>query len=254
MKRPLLLLAALLSVTVLAGARTFPPVVVSADVDRDKPEAPSSTQRYALYVAPYEEFGSVAASSQKPPSSADVARLIEAALPADRYVPIANKSESPDLVIGVQWGEVSPSGPQPFIGAREGGVVKPMWAITVGRTKVPPFLTSSEWSQLNDEMRRDHYYLLISAYDPAALRDGRVKVLWQTRTSIDSLQAPIDQAWSYLAGAAQNNLAKRILRPAFVSDAPKLTASTDATPVVPIDEVIPGASKLLTFEKAMPPY
>lgn len=242
----------------MLSAKTLPPVLLSADLenhgrgDNTENKEPHS---YALYVAPYDEFGNIAAGGERPPTPEAVARLVQAALPADRYVPIANEAAAPDEVIGVQWGEVSPRGPQPFIGAREGGVVKPIWAIGVGRTHVPPFLTSSEQSDLHEELSRDRFFLIVSSYDVAALRQGKVSIHWQTRTSIDSIQVRSGEAWSYLAGVLQNNIAKRIERPLFVSDAPRLPPpSSDLPPLVSIDAIIPGASKLLTFEKATPPY
>lgn len=257
MKRSVFVWVVFLSVAGLVNAKTFPPVLLSADLENHGrgEETDSKTPRhYGLYVAPYDEFGNIAAGGQRPPSVDTLARLVQAALPTDRYAPIANETEAPDEVIGVQWGEVSPSGPQPFIGAREGGVVRPIWAIGVGRTHVPPFLTSSQRSDLQEELSRDRFFLIISSYDAEALRQGKVSIHWQTRTSIDSLQVRAGEAWEYLAGVAQTNLAKRIDRPALVSNAPRLSPSSDPVPLVPIDQVIPGASKLLTFEKATPPY
>ncbi len=251
--RSLLLAGFLLLAAVVASARTFPPVVLSADLDR-RPTYTAKPQHYILYIAPYVELGSVAAGSRRPPDQATLARLIQAALPSDQFMPIASSTETPDIVLGVHWGEVSPEGPQPLLRAREGGVIRAIWAITVGRTHVPPFLMPSERSNLDGELSRDHFFLLISAYDPAALRNGKVAIRWQTRTSIDSIQVRADEAWGYLAGVAKNHLAQRIERPNFVADAPKLSPVDDTNPLVGIDEVIPGVRKLLTFEKAMPPY
>lgn len=257
MKRVVLVFGIFLSFVGLADAKTFPPVLLSADLEnrgRGGETPPKLPQSYILYVGPYEEFGSVAASSRRPPSREEMIRLVQAALPADRFRPIIDKTETPDVVIGVQWGEISPTGPQPAIEAREGGVVRPIWAIGVGRTQVPPFLTPTERSALDDELTRDRFYCLISGYDPTALREGKVLIHWQTRTSIDSIQVRAQEAWGYLVGVAQSHLAAQIDRPALISHAPSLTTSAEATPLVPIDEVIPGASKLLTFEKATPPY
>jgi hypothetical protein len=257
MKRVVLALIAFLSVVGLASAKTFPPVLLSADLEnrgRKNETEHQAPRHYALYVAPYEEFGNIAAGGRSPPNVETIARLVRATLPTDRYEMITNETDKPEEVIGVHWGEVSPEGPQPFIGAREGGVVKPIWAIGVGRTHVPPFLMPSDRSALQDELKRDRFYLIISSYDAAALREGKVSIHWQTRTSIDSLQVRADEAWGYLAGVAQTNLAKRIDRPELISDAPNLAASADTTPLVPIDDVIVGASKQLTFQKATPPY
>lgn len=254
MKRSLLFLAVLSSIAGLATAKTLPPVVLSADAENSSDAGANAPQHYALYVAPYEEFGNVAAGGHKPPAVEEIARLVRAALPTDLYTPISSKSDVTDVVIGVHWGEISPQGPQPFIGAREGGVVTPMWAVTVGRTHVPPFITSSQRSSLHDETTRDRFYLIVSAYDASALRAGKVAIRWQTRTSVDSLQVSSGEAWTMLAAVAQGHLGQRMERPDFVSHVPTLNASADSTPLIPIEEIVPGATKLLTFERAMPPY
>ena len=257
MKMLPLLFGAFLGLTTVAMARTFPPVLLSADLEdhgRGGEAEKKLPQHYALYVAPYNEFGSIAAGGERPPDIETFARIVQAALPPDRFLPIANKSEDPDTVIGVQWGEVSPRGPQPFIGAREGGVVKVIWAIGVGRTHVQPFLLPSERSDLYEELGRDRFFLLISSYDPAALRQGKVSIRWQTRTSVDSIQVGASQAWGYLAGVAQTHLAQLIDRPKLVSDAPSVAPATSASPLIRLDDVIPGSSRLFTFEKAMPPF
>jgi hypothetical protein len=257
MKNTPLLFGAFFCLAAVAIARTFPPVLLSADLENHGHGSEIEKKRpqhYALYVAPYEEFGSVAAGGEKPPSVETLAQIVQAALPSDRFVPIANKSEVPDTVIAVQWGEVSPRGPQPFISAREGGVVNPIWAIGVGRTHVPPFLMPSERNDLNQELGRDRFYLIISSYDPTALRQGKVSIRWQTRTSVDSIQVGASQAWGYLAGVAQTNFAKLIDRPALVPDAPSVAPATSASPLFPIEEIIPGSTRLLTFQKATPGF
>ena len=257
MKMPPLLLSAYLCFALVAVARTFPPVLLSADLENHGSGSEIEKklpQHYALYVAPYNEFGSVAAGGEKPPSIETIAQIVQAALPSERFVPIASKSDTPDTVIAIHWGEVSPRGPQPFIGAREGGVVNPIWAIGVGRTHVKPFLLPSQRSDLYEELGRDRFYLVISSYDPTALRQGKVSIRWQTRTSVDSIQVTAGQAWGYLAGVAQTNLAKLIDRPALIPDAPSVAPATSGSALLPIDDVIPGATRLLTFEKATPPF
>jgi hypothetical protein len=257
MKTISLLFTAFVWLATAAMGRTFPPVLLSADLEdhgRGGEVEKKRPQHYVLYVAPYDEFGSIAAGGERPPSAETLARIVQAALPADRFVPIVNKSDELDTVIGVQWGEVSPRGPQPFVSAREGGVLKPIWAIGVGRTHVQPFLLPSERGDLNEELDRDRYFLLISSYDTAALRQGKVSIRWQTRTSVDSIQVGAAKAWGYLAGVAQTHLAQLIDRPKLVSDAPFLEPAPSASALISVDDILPGASRMLTFQKATPPF
>jgi hypothetical protein len=126
-------------------------------------------------------------------------------------------SDQPDVLLACHHGEVSPRGAQPPVATKTGRqpTRSISSALTVGRGFVP-LLTRSEQAELSIHEYEDLFFLVVTAFDGRALREGREEVLWQTRMSMDSLRSDPQKVWSAMARAGAPHFGRDLSRPSFV--------------------------------------
>jgi hypothetical protein len=214
MKLGLWFLVLAMTASVEAQAKTGV-IVVSSETN---PSAPEELRRvdggltYAIAVSDFHPVGSL--PRRKPlPDPAVVAAAVAGVLPVGRLVAL---TDQPDVLLACHHGEVSPRGAQPPVATKTGR--QPTRSIssvlTLGRGFVP-LLTRSERAELSIHEYEDLFFLVVTAYDGHALREGREEVLWQTRMSVDSLRSDPQGVWSAMARAGATHFGRDLPRPSF---------------------------------------
>lgn len=194
------------------ASRAF--VVVSAEVNPlVEQDAATQPKTFSLHVNDYEEFGGVSVGGPKPPSSEVVAQAVQAVLPEIGLEPVA-AGATPDLVIACDWGEISPEGSDRKFQGNPVGHITRMTALLYGRTAPRAFIKGWERAQLQEAGTRSRYFVMVTAYDGAAMAEGRKQIRWQTRMSTDALSARGgEQVWTALVDAGDEFFGSNLTKP-----------------------------------------
>jgi hypothetical protein len=185
------------------GKKFFMVVVAERTDQAEKPALPTPDHPayYVAYDAGYIEAGDPIAGEEPPPPAA-VAQALRGTLASQNYLP----ASAPSLLIVYHWGVIRPDSHQirdtfniqPNLKARIALVATSRMAGEIenfvqdrrlGRInpafRVPGFLAMQE-RDLLDLARDDRYFVIISAYDYAALTRRETKLLWRLKVSTRS--------------------------------------------------------------------
>jgi hypothetical protein len=185
------------------GKKFYMVVVAEQTNPEAKPALPTPDHPayYVAYDAGYIEAGDPVAG-EEPPSAAAVAQALRGTLATQNYLP----ASAPSLLVVYHWGVIRPDSHQirdtfniqPNLKARIALVATSRMAgemenflleRRMGRInpafRVPGFLAIQE-RDLLDLARDDRYFVIVSAYDFAALTRRETKLLWRLKVSTRS--------------------------------------------------------------------
>lgn len=186
-----------------SGRKFYIAVVAERTDQAAKPNLPTPDHpaSYVAYDAGYIEEGDPIAN-EKPPSAATVAQALRGNLGTQNYLPAAAPS-APSLVLIYHWGLLRPDSYQvrssfriePNLRARlalvattkqAGDIENFLMDRRLGRInpafRVPGFLNFRE-RDLLDLARDDRYFVIVSAYDFAALTRREATLVWRVKVS-----------------------------------------------------------------------
>jgi hypothetical protein len=231
-----------------ACAALSPRAIVIGDVTIEGTKRPLPTKEVPVYYLPviagYGERGAVM-DGTKPPAEAEVVEAVVKALAQEHYL-LMKPGSTPDLMLVIWWGRINPlidempqnegevAPTRVFINTRE------MMAL-VGAFKADAFFKFDP-DQLREAARDDRYFLLIGAFDFAAMARKEKKLLWSARMSTESTGRSPDEIFPLLAasGAA---VFGRDTAPALLDTSPP--AKTPKVELGPLEfiEVLPEEKK-----------
>ena len=198
-------LAVLTLQSVRVAASSIDVIVVAeqtASGARIAPPTPEHPTYYVAYDAGYIEAGS-AIGGLKPPSAAVISRALRAALGSAGYE-AAPANAVPSQVLVYHWGSIRPDFPgKPVIGsnleARLSLVAPRKMVLQAEEFLVDRRLANAGYvaSELRDTLefaQGAHYFVIISAYDFAALTRSAFTLLWRVRLSTPENSGSIDEA------------------------------------------------------------
>jgi hypothetical protein len=185
------------------GKKFYMAVVAERTDQTAKPALPTPDHPayYVAYDAGYIEAGDPV-GGEEPASAAAVAQALRDTLASQNFLP----APAPSLLIVYHWGVIRPDSHQirdtfniqPNLKARialvspsrqAGEIENYLLEQRMGRIspafRVPNFLPSPE-RDLLDLARDDRYFVIVSAYDFAALTRRETKLLWRVRVSTRS--------------------------------------------------------------------
>lgn len=188
-------------------ASSAPRAIVIGDVTSEGKKQPPPTRDTPRYYFPtitdYRELGAVMAGT-KSPSKDDVLQAVITALARENYL-LAKPGSKPDLALMIWWGSVNPLVDE--MEANEGDLAptqvffnkREMLAL-VGAFKADVFF-KFDADQLKEAATDDRYFILIAAYDFAALEKRERKLLWSARMSTESTGRAPDEIFPVLAAS-----------------------------------------------------
>jgi len=223
---PTVLFAAVLPLLPAARARSFDMVAIAEQTKKGTEVQPPMVGVPAYYVAydgGYIESGDPIAG-QKPPTAAAIGADLREALASQGYQP-APAQGSPSLLLIYHWGSINISTMEipritklkpnlrariylgaptfdaatleNFLLARRAGPIANDWA------PVPGFLTPRIKDAL-DLAQDDRYFVIVSAYDFAAVARREPALLWRVKLSARSVVSDMDEVLpALLRGGAQ---------------------------------------------------
>ena len=152
---------------------------------------PPTKEKPAFYypvLAGYREAGSLVAGEKSPPP-APVAKLLAKALAAQNYYVVGEKTPAPTLLLVFHWGYMNPqiddvgdaeNPQQQFWNQRE------MLALVAGNTLKNIGVFDFKRDDVLQAARDERYFVVVSAYDFAAAKEKKKKLLWQAKLSTPS--------------------------------------------------------------------
>jgi hypothetical protein len=221
-------------------------VVVSSEVNQSVVARKGDVQTHAVVVNEFERVGLVPAR-KVPVSGQQIAALVAAALPGEVLGQQVAVGATPDVVLAVNWGEVSPAGAQPVVRKKaQGSATTVTQALVFGLGYHPMVL--HDRVEIREELGDDRFFLMLTAYDGEALRAGREEVRWQTRISADSIRNDGQRVWSALAAAAADFAGRDLARFEFAAypGAPAAQVAAAAPAARMADVMSPRATTLPT--------
>jgi hypothetical protein len=232
--------------TVLAGCmnRLPPQVIVVGDLtEMGKALTPPDVQHPVYYfplVVGYKEMGAVIAG-EKVPVKNEVLRTLAKELAKQHYL-VMNDQHPPEQVLVFWWGSMNPEiqdfgsndpSEQVFFNERE------MLAL-VGAYKsagVAPWQSSD----LRTAARDDRYFIVVMAYDYAAARQHKKKLLWMAKMSTESVGTNLPDVIAALV-ASGGPAFGRDTPPSFVDSEKALGGKVNLAPLE-VKEYLPNRKK-----------
>jgi len=159
--------------------------------DAGRAVTPPTKEQPAFYypvLAGYREAGSLVAGEKSPPP-APVAKLLAKALAAQNYYVVGTKTPAPTLLLVFHWGYMNPqiddvgdseNPQQQFWNQRE------MLALVAGNTLKNIGVFDFKRDDVLQAARDERYFVVVSAYDFAAAKEKKKKLLWQAKLSTPS--------------------------------------------------------------------
>lgn len=231
----------------LRSAQESVKVAVSAAVSREAAEGERGT--YALAIAGFDQIGPLAPLDAPIPTT-QLAAVVDEALQAGAVGTKVGLEASPALVIVCHWGEVHPNGGNLKVRRPTGSPRPLMDALLRGLdNRALPRIDRNDYEAAAG---RERFFLMVTAYDGHALRDGEVVRLWQTRASADSMDANSVAVWQVLAQASAPHFGQALERIRFVrQDVPAAAAARlpEFAVVAAAEHVLPARD--LAIERAI---
>jgi hypothetical protein len=200
---------------------------------------------YYPVLAGYREAVSLVAGETSPPPT-PVAKLLAKALAAQHYYVVGTQTPPPTLLLVFHWGYMNPqidelgdpeNPQQQFWNQRE------MLALVAGNTlnNVNPF--GFQRNDILQNARDDRYFVIVSAYDFAAAKEKKKKLLWQAKMSTPSNRVSLAEVIPGLIAAGGPHFGRETKLPESVT-APiaKEGIVEIGTPTVVDDNAKPAAS------------
>lgn len=188
-------------------AAPAPHAIVIGDVTPEGKKQPPPTRDAPQYYFPtitdYRELGAVMAGT-KSPSKDDVLQAVITALARENYL-LVKPGSKPDLALTIWWGSLNPLVDE--MEANEGDLAptqvffnkREMLAL-VGAFKADAFFKFDS-DQLREAATDDRYFILIAAYDFAALEKKEKKLVWSARMSTESTGRSPEETFPLLAAS-----------------------------------------------------
>lgn len=191
---------------------------------------------YATYDGGYIEAGDPYAN-ERPPAAADVAHALVRSLAPQHYLPATNQAP-PTVLLIYHWGVLNRSTTEigsglelgPNLRARIALVAPDRYARMIeqdllderttreamySRVWIPSFLNFRERDIL--ELSRDErYFVIVSAYDYAALGRHKAKLLWRVKTSTRNAGVAMDTALPALLRSGAPFFGQNLDEPQYV--------------------------------------
>ena len=184
-------LGLVLALSCLTGLRADPGVIVITDVTKaGRAWTLPSPQQPAYYQAVYtgfESFGRAIAGDREPPDD-KMLQVVLRALKQQGYLP-SSEAHPPTLVFGISWGTIlgNAAGALQFLGGEK---LDLMWEERrVSNMLDPRVLTRGMRSPLQVQVMEMSgsgiYVVRVKAYDRAAVLEGEMRELWETRIATE---------------------------------------------------------------------
>lgn len=232
----------------LLGHRELEVITVTDATPAGKQLSPASKehpQYYIGYSLGFRDLGAAVGGIKEPPTK-DVLRTIAAELAKQGYLPATPTSPPPTLVLAYTWGTLNADEFRPdpelpgtvmnraqvvsFLGGRKLGFSRdffdPLTAPVTGLQTM-----SFDAKNLYEIARVDFYIVVVSAYDLAAIRDKKKRLLWMTRIAMPSLGFDLGESMPAMLAIAGPHIGRETDRPVW------MTASEKFKPNVKLGEL-----------------
>lgn len=248
----------------LLGRNLFMTVVAERTKPGESMPMPNPTRpaTYVAYDGGYVEAGNPEAG-QRPPAPPVVAAYLQQALAVGNYQPAATGA-TPTLLITYHWGVLNRDTfqigdafhLQPNLRARIELVSSPRQARDLEQyildhriqrlqqVDIPQILPPDEQDALQDA-RDAHYFIIVSAYDYAALTRGQATLLWRVRLSTRSAGSAMTAALPAMLEAGAPYFGRNLDQPKHLEVANKAPAPAAVAPM-------PAPSPAVSSELAQP--
>jgi len=207
-----------------------PPKEVDVNVVVDLTEdgrkvAPPSREHPAYYfpvVAGYKEMGSIVAGEKKPPD-APVAPLLAKALAAQGYLVVGPKTPAASLIFVFHWGYMNPTIDEVALGNPEDLPQQLFWnekemlGLVAGHTLGNLASIGSEREDVLRAAREDRYFVIVSAYDFAAAKEKKRKLLWVAKMSTPSNRVTLAEVLPAMIASGGPHFGRETDRPKSVT-------------------------------------
>lgn len=184
--------------------------------------SPPTKEKPAFYypvLAGYREAGSLVAGEKSPPP-APVAKLLAKALATQNYYVVGAQTPAPTLLLVFHWGYMNPqiddlgdaeNPQQQFWNQRE------MLALVAGNTLKNIGVFDFKRDDVLQAARDERYFVLISAYDFAAAKEKKKKLLWQAKLSTPSNGVSLAEVLPGMISAGGPHFGRETKLPAMVN-------------------------------------
>jgi hypothetical protein len=221
---PFLVLAPVVFVASLHAARNTEVTVVVDQTDagrKVKPPTKESPAYYFAISAGFHERGAVVAGEKSPPTD-DVEVLLRRALANQGYLPATNEGPAPTLLLVYGWGTMNPEIIETGTLEDEDGNSMALESVAnkremislVGGYKVDTFF-SMDRDRVEEAIREDRYFMIVSAYDFAAAVKREKKLLWRAKISAPSQGTDLAETLPTLARVGSRYFGRDTNRPAY---------------------------------------
>jgi hypothetical protein len=234
-----------------AAPKRGPDVIVVSDTLVDTPEAlrpsPGRPIHYML-LGNVERALGVPFAGERPPDLVVLNRELERTLASQGYVRTQIGGPMPALAIVVTWGsanllldEIEGSGAMVFNR-------KEIAALVGADQANDRILSAHEADAINSAARQDRLFVVVAAFDAAALARREKKLVWRTRISVDSLRTTLTDSLPVMFASAAPWFGRKMEKPMIVTDEIRRRPEVHlGTPVILPDE--PGAAPSASTEK-----
>lgn len=198
-----------------------------------------SAERPAYYIAVsvgFRDLGGVMGGEKQPPND-EVIRTLTKVLAKQGYLPATQQTPPPTLVLMLAWGTLNADmdyGMDPDLPPQQRNrqqILKFLGGYKMGfsATDFDPFtpplggLSFKDFDarQFYDLAAEDFYVAVIAAYDLAAMKDKKKKMLWTTRVSCPSRGFWFKDVLPAMMAISGPNIGQEMSRPAWVNASEK---------------------------------
>ncbi len=207
----------------ILGVRNDVDVNVVVDMTEEgRKLAPPTKEKPTFYfpvLAGYREEGALVAGEKSPPPTA-VAKLFAKALAAQNYYVVGPKTGAPTIILVFHWGYMNPKiddtgdpdNPQTIFWNQ-----KEMLALVAGNTLGNLGAFSFDREDILQAAKDDRYFAVLSAYDFAAAKEKKKKLLWQAKMSTPSNRVSLAEVIGSMIAAGGPHFGRETKRPESVA-------------------------------------
>ncbi len=203
-------LTALVAGAFLAGCRSgalAPQAIVVGDIPPANAPGPAPSREKPLYYYPvvggYRELGAKMAGVH-PPSSNEVLRAVAKALAQENYL-LVRPGVKPDLMMVIWWGCMNPLVEEFEQTEEEVAPTKVFFNMREMLALVGAFKADVGVERVRNDLRQaandDRYFIVVGAYDFAAVEKHERKLLWSARMSTESTGRSPEEIFPLLAAS-----------------------------------------------------
>jgi hypothetical protein len=223
-----------------------PAVLVTADVFSDQPEAfrPTPEQPVYYYIFDQKErtIGKVYAG-EKMPSRAFVEAEVEKALAGQGFIRTMVGGVQPSVILMVIFGTANLAADE--IPGEDGGNIfynrREMLQLAGSpKPSDPGYGDQVLEGKVNQAIREDRLYVMLGAFDAAAMAKKEKKLLWRTRMSIDALRGNLPAALPVMLASAAPYFGRATTVAQFVDDQARRNPTVKLAPLQILDTEPPA--------------